>query len=321
MNGLRLVLVFIAWSGASASPSLLGVHADRPPGPTRFSYTVEAGDTLSSIALATAAGLDVIRRFNPGLDFAHLKPGQVIKLPHAIGRKRSKMSHQVQEGETLTGVARAKGVPADALRLANPAIGDKPTPGTVLQLPVTATILVEVVPELALDKAERIVPHLNQALAEARVNTPERKAAFLAQMAHESGNFKYMEEIKDGSAYEGRADLGNTQAGDGKRFKGRGFIQVTGRKNYTQAAKDLDLDLVNSPEDAATEGNAARIAAWYWNMTGLNELADVGKFDQITKRINGGLNGKADRDKIHARARKVWGLPPSGSRDADMVGS
>jgi putative chitinase len=121
----------------------------------------------------------------------------------------------------------------------------------------------------------------------AQINTVPRAAAFLAQLAWESASFHYMEEVADGSAYEGRKSLGNTQPGDGKRYKGRGFIQLTGRANYDAAGAALKLDLITHPELAATPAVAARVAAWYWMTRGLNALADKFNFTAITKAING----------------------------------
>lgn len=172
---------------------------------------------------------------------------------------------------------------------------------------VTPEKLVQSCPGLSLEKAREVAPHLNQAMQEAGINTPARQAAFIAQLAHESGNFKYSEEIASGRAYEGRRDLGNTQPGDGERFKGRGYIQLTGRANYAAAGKSLGLDLVNHPELAARPENAARIAAWYWNSRGLNAKADAGDFDGITRSINGGYNGKADRDRRYEVALATLG--------------
>ncbi len=148
-------------------------------------------------------------------------------------------------------------------------------------------------------------PHLEAAMAEAQINTPLRQAAFLAQLAHESAEFRYMEEIASGAAYEGRKDLGNTQPGDGKRFKGRGPIQLTGRANYAAAGKALGLNLVNDPESAASPEVGFRTAAWFWNKHSLNAPADVGDFDLITRKINGGFNGKQYRDAFYLVAKKV----------------
>jgi len=150
-------------------------------------------------------------------------------------------------------------------------------------------------------------PYMDQAMSDAGINTPARKAAFLAQLGHESGSLRYMQEIASGAAYEGRRDLGNTQPGDGRRFKGRGPIQLTGRANYIAAGKALGLDLVNHPELAATPAVGFKTSAWFWKTHGLNQLADSGQFDQITRRINGGQNGAADRRARWARCKSALG--------------
>lgn len=118
---------------------------------------------------------------------------------------------------------------------------------------------------------------------------------FLAQLAHESGNFKYIEEIASGAAYEGRKDLGNVIAGDGKRFKGRGPIQLTGRANYRKYGQQLGIDFENNPAIVAIPSVGLLVACKFWVVNGLNELADKDDVLTITKRINGGTNGLADR--------------------------
>ena len=102
---------------------------------------------------------------------------------------------------------------------------------------------------------------LNDAMDEFTINTPQRQAMFLAQIAHESGELRYVEEIASGAAYEGRADLGNTEPGDGVRYKGRGLIQITGRANYAVCGLALDLDLIANPELLLEPVNACRSAA------------------------------------------------------------
>lgn len=150
-------------------------------------------------------------------------------------------------------------------------------------------------------------PHLEKAMSEAEINTVTRAAAFLAQLAHESGELRYMEEIADGSAYEGRKDLGNTQPGDGRRYKGRGPIQLTGRANYQAAGLALGLDLENSPELAASAEVGFRVAAWFWTSRKLNALADTCDFRGITKVINGGYNGLEQRQTYYLRALEALG--------------
>lgn len=158
--------------------------------------------------------------------------------------------------------------------------------------------------------ASKILPFLNEAMDNSEINSNVRICAFLAQLMHESGEFKYMEEIADGSAYEGRKDLGNTQPGDGKRYKGRGPIQLTGRNNYKVCGKALGLDLENNPELVATLEVGFKVACWFWNSKKLNSFADLNTqegFDKITKKINGGYNGKADRDAKWLKAKQVLG--------------
>lgn len=127
------------------------------------------------------------------------------------------------------------------------------------------------------------------------ITSPLRLAHFIAQLGHESGGFIYMEEIASGQAYEGRADLGNTQPGDGRRFKGRGPIQITGRTNYRKYGRLAGIDLENHPDIAALPSIGMLTACLYWSDHGLNALADADNTEAITRKINGGVNGLADR--------------------------
>lgn len=170
---------------------------------------------------------------------------------------------------------------------------------------VTDDELRQIMPNCAAAKRADYLPFIQQAMQEFEITSYLREAAFLAQLAHESGELRYMEEIASGSAYEGRKDLGNTQPGDGKRYKGRGPIQLTGRANYQRYGDLLGLDLVNNPTIAATPQVGFRIAGQFWQLNGLNPLADQQDFKQITKRINGGYNGLDDRTKYYNRAKQV----------------
>ena len=140
------------------------------------------------------------------------------------------------------------------------------------------------------------------------INTPLRLAHFLAQIDHESGGFKYLTELGNKAyfdKYEGRKDLGNTEVGDGFRFRGRGYIQVTGRYNYLALSKDTGIDFVNNPDLLATEVNAILSACWFWSNKGLNALADKDDLIGITKRVNGGTNGLEDRRKKLAKWKQL----------------
>lgn len=154
-------------------------------------------------------------------------------------------------------------------------------------------------------RLEHFIDPLNDAMAEFEINTLQREAAFVAQLAHESGEFRYVRELATGDAYENRADLGNTQPGDGRRYRGRGLIQITGRDNYRRCGDALDVDLIAEPQRLEGDVLACRSAGWFWRDHGLNELADKRDFRTITKRINGGFNGYAERLHYWERAKEV----------------
>ncbi|MCX7290792.1 glycoside hydrolase family 19 protein [Janthinobacterium sp.] len=158
---------------------------------------------------------------------------------------------------------------------------------------------------LAGRRATLFLAPLNAAMAEFGIDTPLRQAAFLAQVGHESGQLRYVRELASGTAYEGRADLGNVIAGDGVRFKGRGLLQVTGRANYAACGVALGLDLLAAPQLLEQAAAACRSAGWFWQSRGLNRLADAGDQERVTRRINGGVNGLAERLALYVVARKV----------------
>ena len=173
---------------------------------------------------------------------------------------------------------------------------------------ITELQLLQILPNAG-RQAGVFVSVLNTAMVRHQIVGLKRVAAFIAQIGHESGQLKYVKEIWGPTAaqakYEGRADLGNTVAGDGSKYRGRGLIQITGRANYAECGEALALDLINHPELLEKPQHACMSAAWFWASRGLNALADAGKFDKITQRINGGQNGAADRQALYARALKV----------------
>ncbi|MFC4428017.1 glycoside hydrolase family 19 protein [Deinococcus navajonensis] len=172
---------------------------------------------------------------------------------------------------------------------------------------ITSQLIRVLNPNLPEARCAMIASGLQAAAVPAGITTPARVAAFLAQLAHESCGFLYLEELWGPTSaqqrYEGRADLGNTQPGDGYRFRGRGWIQLTGRHNYRKFGARLGLPLEAQPDLAARPDVAARLAVAYWTDRGLNALADAGQFREITRKINGGLNGLADRERYHQLAR------------------
>lgn len=140
------------------------------------------------------------------------------------------------------------------------------------------------------------------------MDAPLRFAHFMAQCGHESGGFRYMEEIASGQAYEGRKDLGNTVAGDGKRYKGRGPIQLTGRANYRRVGRRIGLDLEGNPFLVSDPSIGMWCAVEYWDENKLNNLADADDVITITRRINGGLNGLDDRKVRLAKMKSLMGI-------------
>ena len=170
---------------------------------------------------------------------------------------------------------------------------------------LTVLLLKQICPKTKTAVLDRYVEPLNAAMEEWEIDSPQRQAAFLAQVAHESGGFHYVRELASGDAYEGRKDLGNTEAGDGPRYRGRGLIQITGRSNYRACGAALGLDLLGEPELLELPENASRSAGWYWWSRKLNGLADADNFRGITLRINGGLNGYLDRCDYWERAKEA----------------
>jgi predicted chitinase len=184
---------------------------------------------------------------------------------------------------------------------------------------ITDEQLGAIMPALPAVRRGTLLPVLQAAAAEFAITTPARIAAFLAQLAHESGQFRFMEELWGPTEAQRRYEpagtlatrLGNTDPGDGKRFKGRGPIQITGRANYQRYGHLLGVDLIADPGRAAAPDLAFRIAGLFWSRNGLNELADrpsTESFEQITRRINGGLNGFEDRKAFYTVACQVLGV-------------
>ena len=183
---------------------------------------------------------------------------------------------------------------------------------------LTEDQLKQIMPKLGRQEAKlkTFLPELTKAMQEGEINTPERIAAFLAQLALESGEFLHWEELWGPSKQQLRYEppsslatrLGNTKPGDGYKYRGRGPIQLTGRYNYRAAGSALGVPLEEHPERAAWLDTGFRIAVWFWNSRKLNGYADVGDFDAITLRINGGYNGKLQRDAYYKKAKEILGV-------------
>lgn len=178
---------------------------------------------------------------------------------------------------------------------------------------LTDAHLKAIMPLMPADRRSRFLPSINRTLQIYGIHTPRRAAAFLGQLAHESCEFRYMEELWGPTAQQKRYEpvtelsirLGNVRAGDGHLFRGRGPIQITGRANYQRYGRLLQLDLVAQPDRVATPEVGLSVAGLYWSSQGLNALAELLDDREITRRINGGFNGLAERVAYSERARAV----------------
>ena len=156
-------------------------------------------------------------------------------------------------------------------------------------------------------KLQAFIDPLNKYLPLYGITTPLRLQHFISQGAHETGSFQFLTELASGAAYEGRKDQGKIIQGDGVKFKGRGIFQTTGRVNYRAVSIHLfgDERLLTDPSVLAIPDYAVRSAAFYWQSKNINQLADVDDVIGVTRKINGGTNGLADRQKYLAVAKQV----------------
>ncbi|MCU7531872.1 M23 family metallopeptidase [Prescottella equi] len=173
-----------------------------------------------------------------------------------------------------------------------------------------------------------LLPAFTAAMREAGCTTVERAAMWCAQLGHESNGLLWMEELASGADYEGRRDLGNTEPGDGRRFKGRGPIQVTGRHNYTECSRwahgrglvPTPTYFVDNPAELASDRYGFVGAVWYWTAARpqLNALADARDIVAVTRAINGGTNGLPDRQLRYTRCLALGAalLPEEGFMSA-----
>ena len=186
-----------------------------------------------------------------------------------------------------------------------------------------AATLQQAMPGLSNQLATEYIGPFNQAMREAGITNTARAAMFCSQVGHESVSLRYMREIADGSAYEGRRDLGNTQPGDGRKFRGRGIIQITGRANTTAFSRWAHArGLVPTPDALAHDPTPMErlplsmlTASWYWAVARpqLNALADAGDLVGATRAINGGTNGLDDRRSRYQRCLALGeALLPTG---------
>jgi putative chitinase len=177
-------------------------------------------------------------------------------------------------------------------------------------IPVDGDFILEVAPRFSGDKAQRqreivgaISGQLSLILESYEISTYLRIAHFMGQVTHECAGFQTTEEFASGAAYNGRADLGNTKTGDGPRYKGRGLLQLTGRFNYRRYGDLLNLPLEDNPLMAGEPLVSLKIACEYWKDRKINPDCDRDDLIAVTKKVNGGLNGLADRREYYRQAK------------------
>ncbi|MEM8553334.1 MAG: peptidoglycan-binding protein [Pseudomonadota bacterium] len=177
-------------------------------------------------------------------------------------------------------------------------------------IPVDGDFILEVAPTFSGKLAERqreivgaISGEFEGVLKDYDISNAVRIAHFMGQVTHECAGFRTTEEFASGAAYEGREDLGNTQRGDGKRYKGRGLIQLTGRFNYRKFGDLLGVPLEDEPRRAGAPLLSLRIACEYWKSRNINKLSDADDLVAVTRAVNGGTNGLDDRIKYYRRAK------------------
>ena len=179
--------------------------------------------------------------------------------------------------------------------------------------PITAEQLKSIMPHATAENIRTYLPYLNETMLRFGIDTAIRQCHFLAQLAVESGSLCYVRELASGEAYEGREDLGNVCPGDGVKFKGRGLIQLTGRENYQRFQDWLvlnyveDIDILTYPELLESPELAVMVAGWYWDVRNVNAMADRDDVVTVTRKVNGGRNGLAQRVDFLNRAKLILG--------------
>ncbi len=286
-------------------------------------YTVQPGDTLGKIAAkvyGNAARYTEIAQANDITNPNLISVGQVLKIPNADGVSESP-SPVAAESPTPTPIADST---SDASASGN----------------LTAEKLQLIMPKASSANIEKYLEPLNTQMPKFEINTPMRQAQFIAQLAHESGSFHYNQENLNYSAkalmavfgkyfptqaladeyarkpekiasrvYGNRMGNGDEASGEGWKYRGRGLIQLTGRNNYQKCGEGLGMDLVADPNPVANDPTVAVDAAcWFWDSRDLNKYADQDNVKQITRLINGGYNGLADREEYLERAKQALGV-------------
>lgn len=298
-------------------------------------YIVQRGDTLSNIAYRYNTTVSELQSLNDISNPDFLQIGQVIRINgEASNIPEQTSQYTVQPGESLSVIAQRFGTTVSELQslndISNP---DYLQVGQVLTVPgdidedyndeddssdddTNGDTSIYHVTENHLNQigwssefiTSDMLDDLNECLEEFDIMTKSRLCHFISQCSHESAVGRYREEIASGEAYEGREDIGNTEPGDGPKFKGGGYLQLTGRYNYTRFSEYIeDPEVVNQGVSYVAENYPWQSAGFWWIANEMNELADTNPtVEEVTFRVNGGYNGLEDRRQYYERCLEVF---------------
>lgn len=281
-------------------------------------YTVKSGDNLGSIAQKFGMTLAQIVSLNNISDPNKIRVGQVLKVyATSSGGETSKptTTYIVKAGDSLSSIAQRHGMTlAQIVALNNISDPNKIQVGQVLKVYATTSTLR--VTESQLNKigwsstyiSTKMLNDLNSCLTKYKITTKSRLCHFISQCSHESGGGRWTKELASGQAYEGRTDLGNTQPGDGPKFKGGGYIQLTGRYNYTKFGNAIgDSKVVSQGVDYVAANYPWTSAGFWWDTNKMNALCDNNPtVEAVTRKVNGGTNGLAERQMYYNKCLQVF---------------
>ncbi|MFI8969125.1 LysM peptidoglycan-binding domain-containing protein, partial [Bacillus subtilis] len=303
-------------------------------------YTVKSGDNLGSIAQRFGMTLSEIQSLNNISNPDKIQVGQVLKVyasgndSGSDGSTRKTTTYTVKSGDNLGSIAQRFGMTLSEIQsLNNISNPDKIQVGQVLKVYDNGSnddtkddnstpdkgdggSSVTYVTESQLNQigwsssyiSKAMLQDLNNCLERYNITTRSRLCHFISQCSHESGAGRWRKELASGRAYEGRADLGNTQPGDGPKFKGAGYIQLTGRYNYTRFSNAIgDSKIISLGVDYVANNYPWTSAGFWWHSNNMNALCDTNpSVEAVTRRVNGGYNGLEDRRMYYNRCIKVF---------------
>ncbi|MDL0421888.1 LysM peptidoglycan-binding domain-containing protein, partial [Caldibacillus thermoamylovorans] len=332
-NKIRIGQVLKVYDNGSGSG---GGSSDRKI----INYTVQAGDTISGIALKFGMTQSELIALNNINDPNKIRIGQVLKVyDNGSGSgggssNRKIINYTVQAGDTISGIALKFGMTqSELIALNNINDPNKIRIGQVLKVydngsgsggsggggsapigdgskPVTRVTKSQLNqigwPNSVL--TDNMLAELNRCLEEFKITTKLRIAHFISQCSHESAAGLYTKELAPGWDYEYRQDLGNVNYGDGPKYKGGGYLQLTGRYNYTKFAEYIgDPEIVNQGVDYVAENYPWTSAGFWWHMNNMNALCDTNPtVEQVTRRVNGGTRGLQERIMYFNRTIQVF---------------